>query len=145
MPYKRLNWGQKDLILSSKLNDMVGNDDWLFQNMLRGYYDVLGVVRDSGLEMRTGYVKGIATENVSFFAEHYYSRPFLPGTRPTVVTGVVSAAAMRYILGVKGLDNRAIPDHRGFMMHFSQFRDAGGPTKFAGEQYAGFISIAPSG
>lgn len=145
MAFKRLNWGFREFIPSSKLNDMVANDDWLFQNMLKGYYDVLGLTRDSGLEIRTGYVKGIATENPSFFAEYYYSRPFVPGARPVVVNGVASAAAQRFIIGVKGLDNRAIPDHRGFLMHFSQLRDPGGPTKFAGEQYGGFCSIAVAG
>jgi hypothetical protein len=128
---------------TNKLNDMVANDDWLFQNMVTAYYDVLGVVRDSGLEMRVGHVKGIATEAGSFFASCYYSRPFLPGARPVVVPGVSSATAMLYILGTRGLDNRAIPDHRGFLCHFSQLRPTGAPTKFFGEQYAAYFSIAP--
>jgi hypothetical protein len=143
--YKRLNWGTQEPILSSKLNDMVANDDYLFQNMINGYYDVLGITRDSGLSMRTGLVKGITSEDISYFASHYFSRPFIPGARPVVITSVMSADAMRMIVGVKGLDDRAVPDHRGFMVHFSQFRDAGGATKFYGEYYAGYVAIGQSG
>lgn len=142
MVYKRLQWGYEG-VDTDKLNDMVGNDDWLYQNMVTAYYDVLGVVRDSGLEMRVGHVKGIATEAISFFASLYYSRPFLPGARPVVTTSVASGSAMLYITGTRGLDNRAIPDHRGFLCHFSQLRPAGSPTKFYGEQYAAYVAMAP--
>lgn len=146
MAFKRLNWGRKELIMSSKLNDMVQNDDWLFQNMIRGYYNVYGVARDSGLEIRAGYVKGYMTEDTSFFVEHYFPRPFVPGSRPVVVNGVASGSAQRFIVGIKGLDNRGIPDHRGFLAHFSQFRDPGGPTKFdSSDQWLGYLAISANG
>jgi hypothetical protein len=140
--YKRIQWGYEG-IDEGKLNDMIGNDDWLYTNMITGYYDTLGIVRDSGLEMRVGHVKGIATEAASFFSSLYYSRPFLPGSRPVVNVSVASGAAMLYVLGTRGLDNRAIPDHRGFLCHFSQLRPAGSPTKFKGEQYAAYTAIGP--
>jgi hypothetical protein len=141
--YERISWGYEQ-IESDKLNKMVANDDYLYQTMITGYYDVLGVVRDSGLEMRAAYVRGIATEAVSFFSSFYYSRPFLPGARPVIISSVVSGSAMNYIVGVRGLDNRAVPDHRGFLTHFTQLRDPGGPSKFTGvDQWAGFIAIAP--
>ena len=143
MVYERINWGYEQ-VDTDKLNKMVANDDWLYQNMVTGYYEVYGVVRDSGLEMRAGYVKGIATEAVSFFSSFYYSRPFLPGARPVIVGQPTSGAAMNYIVTLRGLDNRAVPDHRGFLTHFTQFRDPGGPTKFTGvDQWSGFIAIAP--
>lgn len=143
MGFERINWGSEP-VDTSKLNKMVANDDWLFQNMITGYYDVNGIVRDSGLEWRVGYIKGITTEAGSFFASLYYSRPFLPGARPVIVTGVASGNAMNYILGIRGLDNRGIPDHRGFLSHWSQLRPAGNPTKFkGGDQYAAYVAIAP--
>lgn len=143
MAYERINWGYEQ-VDTDKLNKMVANDDYMYQTMVTAYYDVYGVVRDSGLEMRTAYIKGVATEAVSFFSSFYYSRPFLPGARPVVLTGVASGGPMLYVLGIRGLDNRGIPDHRGFLCHFSQLREPGGPTKFTGvDQWAGFISIAP--
>jgi hypothetical protein len=143
MVYKRINWGFEP-VDTNKLNDMVGNDDWLFQNMVTGYYDVYGIVRDSGLEMRMGYVKAITTEAGAFFASLYYGRPFLPGARPVILASPASGNAMNYIVTTRGLDNRGVSDHRGFLCHFSQLRDPGGPTKFkGGDQWAGFIAIAP--
>jgi len=142
--YKRLNWS-KEPVSSQKLNDMVGNDDYLYERMITGYYNVSGIVRDSGLEIRTGFVKAIATEAGSFFVSHYYPKPFLPGARPVVLVAVVSSGPMLYVLGTRGLDNRAVPDHRGFLTHFSQLRPAGHPTKFVGgdSQWASYIAIAP--
>jgi hypothetical protein len=143
MAYERINWGYEQ-IDTDKLNRMVANDDYLYQTMVTAYYDVYGVVRDSGLEMRAGYVRGIATEAVSFFSSFYYSRPFLPGARPVILGSPVSGSAMNYICTFRGLDNRAVPDHRGFLTHFTQLRDPGGPTKFTGvDQWVGFISMAP--
>lgn len=143
MGFERISWGHEN-VDTNKLNKMVANDDWLFNNMVNAYYDVNGIIRDSGLEMRTGYVKGISTEAPSFFASHYYTRPFLPGARPVVVTSVASGNAMVYLVGIRGLDNRGIPDHRGFLCHFTQLRDPGGPTKFRGnDQWAGFFALAP--
>lgn len=142
MVYKRLNWA-KEPVSSQKLNDMVGNDDFLFEKMITGYYNVAGIVRDSGLEIRTGFVKGIATQANSFWASHYYPKPFLPGARPVILCAVASASAMLYVLGTRGLDGRAIADHRGFLCHFSQLRPAGHPTKFYGEQWAAYVAIAP--
>lgn len=141
--YERVNWGYEQ-ISADKLNKMVSNMDYLYQTMVTAYYDVYGVVRDAGLEMRTGYVKGISTEAPSFFSSFYYSRPFLPGARPVVISSVTSGSAMNYIVGVRGLDNRGVPDHRGFLTHFTQLRDPGATTKFTGiDQWAGFIAIAP--
>lgn len=143
MGYERINWGYEQ-VDTDKLNKMVANDDYMYQTMVTAYYDVYGVVRDSGLEMRTAYVKAIATEADSFFSSFYYSRPFLPGARPVIVASATSGAAMNYIVTVRGLDNRGVADHRGFLCHFSQIRPPGWPTKFTGvDQWAGFIAIAP--
>lgn len=143
MVYKRLNW-EYEPVDTNKLNDMVANDDWLFQNMVTAYYDVNGLIRDSGLEIRAGYVKAISTEAVSFFVSYYYGKPFLPGARPVIVSTPVSGNAMNYIITIRGLDNRAIPDHRGFLAHFTQLRDPGGPTKFqGGDQWVSFMALAP--
>lgn len=144
-PFKRINWGPGEQITTSKLNDMIANNDWLFQNSVTAYYDALGVVRDSGLTLRTGYVKALKTENTGFFIGSYYSRPFLPGARPVVVTGMACDNYFGFLHAVKGLDGRAVPDHRGFNLMLWQLRDPGGPTKFQGDQNVSYIAIAPTG
>lgn len=143
--FKRLNWGSPEEITSKKLNDMVGNDDALFENMITGAYDVLGVTRDTGLTIRAGYVKGIATEDPAFWVSHYFPKPFLPGVRPVVVCSIVSATQMKMMVAVRGLDDRAIPDHKGFKMYWGQFRNTGESTKFIGEQFAAYLALAPNG
>jgi hypothetical protein len=144
-PFKRLNWARREEITSEKLNDMVGNDDWLFQNMITGYYNVYGVVRESGLTMRAGYVKAQATEQNSFSVIQYFPKPFLPGTRPVVVCSLLSNAGTKITIAVKGLDDRAVPDHRGFVTIWNQFRDPGSATLFSGDMWASYIALAPNG
>lgn len=138
-------WGPGEPITTNKLNDMIGNDDWLFQNAVTAYYDVLGVTRDSGLSIRTGYIKALNTENMGVFIGSYYARPFLPGARPVVITGMACDNYFGILHAVKGLDGRAIPDHRGFNLMLWQLRDSGGPTKFQGDQQISYFSIASTG
>jgi hypothetical protein len=143
--YKRLSWGPGESITTAKLNDMIGNADWLFQNSISGYYDALGITRDSGLSMRVGYIKSIKTEDTGVFIGSYYSRPFIPGARPVVVTGTASDSFIGLFHGVKGFDGRSVPDHRGFNLNIAQNRDPGGPSKFTGTQYISYMAIAPTG
>lgn len=143
--FKRISWGGIEKIKTDKLNDMVANDDWLFQNSVTAFYNVLGVTRDSGLSIRTGYIKALATENMGIFIASYYPRPFLPGARPVVLTSMACDNYFGLLHATKGLDGRAIPDHRGFNLMLWQLRDPGGPTKFKGDQNIGYLSIAPTG
>lgn len=145
MPYKRLGWGPGEFIATSKLNDMIGNSDWLFQNSVTAYYDALGITRDSGLTIRTGYIKSIKTEDQGVFIGCYYARPFLPGSRPVVLTSIASDSFIGIYHGVKGFDGRSVPDHRGFNLNLAQVRDPGGPSKFTGTQYIAYLAIAPTG
>lgn len=143
--YKHIGWGPNEPVSTLKLNDMIANSDWLFQNALTGYYDVLGIVRDSGLSMRTGYIKALQTEDTGVFIGSYYSRPFIPGVRPVVLTGMACDNYFGLLHATKGLDGRAIPDHRGFNLMLWQLRDPGGPTKFQGDQNISYMAIAPTG
>lgn len=145
--YKRLNWAPGELLSSTKLNDMIANADYLFQNQINGYYDVLGLVRDSGLTIRAGYAKGLTTEAGGYGLDVYYSRPFLPGVRPVVLANLCfgHGDAMKIIFAIQGLNGSAIPDHTGFQIWTTQFRDAGGPTKFTPGQYFSYIAIGNSG
>jgi len=142
--FKRLNWGTREGVSTNKLNDMVGNDDWIFQNMVTAYYDALGVTRESGLSIRCGYIKALKTENMGVFIGSYYARPFLPGARPVVLTGMACDNYFGILHAVKGLDGRAVPDHRGFNLQLWQLRETGGPSKFSGDQQISYLSISPT-
>lgn len=143
--YRRTQWGPGEPMTTQKLNDLIANSDWLYQNSVTAYYDALGVTRDSGLSIRTGYIKALKTENSGVFIGNYYARPFLPGARPVVVTGMACDNYFGIIHAAKGFDGRAVPDHRGFTLMLWQMRDPGGPTKFQGDQNISYIAIAPTG
>lgn len=142
--FRRIHWGSEP-VATSKLNEMAANDDFLYENMISGTYDVLGVFRDTGLSLRTGYVKARNTEEMGYYLASYYARPFLPGVRPVVTTSMATDGIFGLLHAVKALDGRAIPDHKGFYLQLWQLRDPGGPTKFTGEQFIAYISIAPNG
>lgn len=140
--FTRINWGDEP-ITSDKLNDMVENDNYLFENTLSGFYDALGIIRDSGLTYRCGYINSIKTESLKQTIAFYYSKPFMPGARPVIITGEASSGLMAIFHAVRGLDNRAVPDHRGFNMIMSQYKDTP-QSKFDGSQVFSYFAIAPT-
>jgi len=142
--YKRISWG-KEAISSAKLNDMVRNMDYLYEKMITGYYNLYGVARETGLTIRAGHAKLPFTEAQGNGVVHYFPRPFLPGSRPAVVTSVNTDYYVRFFHAIRGLDGRAVPDHRGFYSIFNQDRLAGGPTEFQGDMYYTYIALAPNG
>lgn len=144
--YKRLNWGDRELLASDKLNDMVGNDDWLYNNMITGFYDN-GIQRDTGLSIRTGYAKIANTQDLYVISRVNYARPFLPGSLPVIVDGWACDGNFGNMKAVRSIDGSAIPDHRGFVyMIYDALHALGGNTSnFSGSQYFGYIAIAPNG
>lgn len=142
--YKRLSWGQEP-ITTNKLNDMVGNSDYLYDHSVTALYDVLGITRDSGISIRCGYTKVVNTDNWYQALGVYYTRPFLPGVRPVVLTSLAIDSTAQLSYGIKGLDERAVPDHRGFTIHLWQDRFDADTTRFTGDQWVSWLAIAPSG
>lgn len=141
--YKRVVAGQGP-IDSELLNDLASNQDYLYEHMVTGYYNMLGVTRETGLTFRVGHAKLINQSDVFQFHNVYFNRPFLPGTRPAVFLQLQTEEHWYIFLGVTGLDGRAIPDHRGFRMRVGKSLDWG-HEQFAREQYVSYLAIAPSG
>lgn len=139
-----MSWG-KEPITAQKLNDMVDNMDYLYEKMLTGYYDINGLTRDSGLTIRIGHVKVPQTENTANDVVHFFSRPFMPGTRPVVLISLASEYFNRIFIAMRGLDGRATADHRGFVATFSQDRTPGGPTEYSGEQFLQYVAFGYMG
>ncbi len=144
--YKRINWGSlSEPVTNDKLNDMINNMDYLYENMITGYYNMFGIARNTGLSIRAGAAKTQFTEDTNQFISHYFARPFLPGSRPIIVNGFNADAHWRVWGANRGLDGRAIPDHRGFMAMFNQVGYAGGPSQYTGEQFYTYLALAPNG
>lgn len=140
----RLNWGD-ELVSTGKLNNMVENDNYLFEKSITGYYNALGIIRDTGLSFRTGWINGLATENMGVTIANYYTKPFLPGARPVIVLGIAADVYYDIFYAVTGLDGRVVPDHRGFNLRAWQNRvQPTWPTRFDGKQSYSYLSIAPN-
>ncbi len=138
--YERVTFGQGP-IDSDILNKLSANQDYLYEHMITGYYNILGVTRETGLTVRVGHVKLLNQTDSLQGHSVYFNRPFLPGTRPAVFLTLSSDrhGIMDYF--VMGLDGRAIPDHRGF--HLIAYQDR--TDQFALEQYISYLAIAPTG
>lgn len=138
--YERVTFGQGP-IDSDILNKLSSNQDYLYEHMLTGYYNILGVTREEGLTFRVGHAKLVNQSDALQVHNVYFNRPFLPGTRPAVFLTLSAdrAGIMDYF--VRGLDGRAIPDHKGF--HLVAHRNA--DNQFTGEQYISYLAIAPTG
>lgn len=142
--YKRLNWFGEP-VSTSKLNSMVENMDYLYENMITGYYNLFGVSRNTGLTIRVGQAKTAFTEANYQALTHYYDRPFLPGTKPVIVSGLTADIRARIFYAVKGLDGSARPDHRGFTVIMSEERGPTNLSQYEGEQYYSYLALGPSG
>jgi hypothetical protein len=125
------------------LQKLSSNQDYLYENQFSGYFNILGIVRDKGLTFRIGHAKLINTADQQQVANVYFNRPFLPGMRPVVFTSAQVDQRNKVYVATRGLDGRAIPDHRGFHLIASQ--DESDTSEFAGEQYISYMAIAPSG
>lgn len=111
--FKRINWNTGDSTDIAKLNTMVSNEFWLFENTPRITYRGWDINRTKG-------VKILAT--VTYLAVNptrervrrgiSFGSFFTAGCRPIVVTGVNSAESTNVTCGIRGYQQFAI-DHRG--------------------------------
>lgn len=141
--YERVSFGEGPLDVDL-LKKVSSNQDYLYEHMLTGYYNMLGVVRETGLTFRVGHAKLIGQNDWFQFANVYFNRPFLPGTRPAIFLSLAVNEHWYLHLATTGLDGRAIADHRGFRLRVGKTHDWG-HEQFAGEQYVSYLAIAPSG
>lgn len=141
--YERVSFGQGP-IDSEILNKLSSNQDYLYEHMVTGYYNMLGVTRETGLNFRVGHVKLLNQSDQFQIHSVYFNKPFLPGTRPAVFISLNADMNWYLFFCTKGLDGRAIPDHRGFQLVAGKSTDWPW-EQFALEQYVSYLAIAPTG
>lgn len=144
--YKRINWGSlSEPVSNNKLNDMINNMDYLYEKMITGYYNMFGVTRETGLSIRVGAAKLPYSEANYLGVSHYFAKPFLPGTRPIIVSGFSTDMRWRIFMALRGFDGRAVPDHTGFVGVFTQDSDRSYGNQYMGEQWYTYIALGPNG
>ena len=115
--FKSLLWGRGESVTSEKLNQMVNNSQYLFEQMPKTYYNTYGIKKTSGLKILAGIIS-IAPSNALWTSGRVeFGSYFTPGCKPVVVTGhQPTAAKWRYHTIVKGIGTY-YPDHRGIELH----------------------------
>lgn len=138
--YERVTFGQGP-IDSDILNKLSSNQDYLYEHMVTGYYNLLGVTRETGLTFRVGHAKLINQSYALQVHSVYFNRPFLPGIRPAVFLTLSADGHGIMDYFARGLDGRAVPDHRGFSLIVHRNAE----NQFVGEQYISYLALAPTG
>lgn len=112
-PFKTLSWGDNEPLYTDKLNAMVNNDQWLFENMPQAKYSAHLLNRQQGIKLVSGFVYLKASANGYSSATAYFGSYFSSGCKPVVVTSLNSYPQGRIHVVTRGIGT-FFPDHRGF-------------------------------
>lgn len=115
--FKVISWAPLDPITDEKLDAMVGNDNWLRDNMVRGRYGANGVNRDTGIRIASGMAlitSGKAATKTKFVSFGNY---FSDSCKPLVTTGIVSASQRQIFVTIDGPGSKPQPTRDGFQVH----------------------------
>ncbi len=112
-PYRPISWNNDEPLFTDKLNQMTSNDQWLFENAPRAYYNAYNVKKTSGIKIAAG-LAGFNPNGTP--REHHivnFGTFFTPGARPIIATSLGHDGEVRLHYGIKGIGTK-FPDHRGF-------------------------------
>lgn len=98
--------------------------DILEKTMVKGYYNVAEISKDSGLIIQ-GVVTGIVnpTSNNTRFANIYWPRPFSTGCKPVIVGSRYETEFAPVSLSIRGIDNSLYPSNTGFRAEINLIKD----------------------
>lgn len=116
-PFSSVSWGD-EAITPNKLNQMANNDNWLYDNTPRMYYNAWGIRRNSGLVVAGGVARVGATKAAYSHVNVNFGTYFASGSKPIITTGVMTGPQGRLSIIVRGPTGGATttdgPDHTGF-------------------------------
>lgn len=114
-PYRPITWGD-EYISSDKLNVMASNDQYLFEQTPRVYYNAYGIRKSTGgLKIMVGVKAFTPNKKVSSVSKDiYFGNFFSQGCKPVITTGLAMGPGGRYHVVLSGVGASTInPDHRG--------------------------------
>lgn len=113
--YKPVYWGEEP-VSTAKLNQMVNNTQWVYENMPRMNFAAYGVKKTSGIKIMAGTAVLPATGAAVSALDVSFGNFFTAGCRPVVVTGIQPTSGLiRFYLTVRGISENNV-DHRGVKM-----------------------------
>lgn len=114
-PFRHVTWGEEP-VTQAKLAQMVSNDEYLLDNMVRASFRT-GVTKNSGIKILAGTVFLAANKKESTTANVYFGNFFSAGCRPVVVATPATYPTQRVACNIRGLGPIANPDQRGFHVY----------------------------
>lgn len=115
--FKVISWAPREPITDEKLDAMVGNDNWLKDNMVTGQYSGSGVSRRTGVRIASGLVLITAGKSASQTRNVSFGNFFSEACRPIVTTGIVSISQRQIYATIDGPGTAYLPTRDGFQVH----------------------------
>jgi len=112
-PYVPVTWGDEP-VFTDKLNQMGNNEQYLFENSPRMYYNSYGIKKTSGVKVMCGILVLPTSKTRIKTGIFNFGTFFSAGSYPTVTTGVAPrGGSTGGTLTLRSVDAGSI-DYRGF-------------------------------
>lgn len=120
---------------------MVENTDFLYERMLRGHFNHLGLLKDTNLRVQ-GMVVGFPNQinNVSRFIHAYWAKPFSPGCSPIMAASHYFTEKIVVSYGIRNISGSPFPDNAGFRVEMFA-GDVGYGSEWAGDHWVSVIGL----
>lgn len=121
--YKRMSFAAGALS-AEDLNQLVSNMDILESTMVKGFYMVDEISKNSGILLQ-GVITGIInpTSNTTRHANVYWSRPFSTGCKPIIVGSKYEIESAPTMVSIRAIDNNLYPSNTGFRAEINLVKD----------------------
>lgn len=97
---------------------MCNNDQWLYENMPRMFYNAHGLKRTNGIKLATGFAVLMPNKTHAISAAIYFGNYFSQGCKPVVLATNNNHRQPRLFIWTSGIGDRSnvnyYPDDRGF-------------------------------
>lgn len=121
--YKRMSFAAGALS-AEDLNQLVANMDILEASMVKGFYMVDEISKNTGILLQ-GVITGIInpTSNTTRHANVYWSRPFSTGCKPVIVSGKYEIDSAPTLVSIRAIDGNLYPSNTGFRAEINLVKD----------------------
>lgn len=113
-PYKPVLFGINDPVDKDKLNQVVNNVQYVYENMPRIQYNTYGIKKATSVKLLAGISSVKPSQSLWATNQIDFGSYFTAGCKPVIVTGTQpTTGRLRYHVVIKGLGGSYYPDHRG--------------------------------
>lgn len=118
--YTPVTWGDEP-VYKDKLLQMTNNDQWLFENTPKVYYNAYGIKKASGVKVMAGLLLLPPSASTYSASTCYFGSFFTPGCKPIITNSIVTMKPYHWLGAVVAISAvgayGVLPDYRGFSAH----------------------------